>query len=74
MEILEWSEKYTVFRLDNIPFITQVEQRKLDSCSMGCLFEILQGQCYRHVNLLFSENLEQFSKNSNLKPKNSKGV
>ena len=32
------------------PFILQIEQRKLNSCSMGCLSETLQGLRYTHLN------------------------
>ena len=37
---------------------------------MGCVSKTLQGLYYRHLNFLFSENLEQSSKRSDLKTKN----
>ena len=42
--------KYRVFRLDNTLSIPQIEQHKLDSCSMGYLSKTLQGSCYRYLN------------------------
>ena len=65
---------YSVFRLDSNPFIPQVEQHKLDLCSMDGLFKTLQGLCYRHLNFSFSKNLQQFSENSNSKTKNGRNV
>ena len=45
-----WEEIYRVFHLDSTPFISQVEQHKLDSSSMVCLHKTLRGLCYRHFN------------------------
>ena len=48
--------KCRVFCLNSTPFIPQVEQHKLDPCSMGWLSKTLQRLCYRHFNFLFSKN------------------
>ena len=59
-----------------VPFqsIPQVQQHKLDSCSMGCLSKTLQGLSCKHLDYSFSENLVQFSKNSMLRTKNDRDV
>ena len=56
---------YRVFCLVSTPFIPQVEQYKLNSCSIGCLSKTLQGLSYRHLNFSFFLNFKSFSKNSN---------
>ena len=63
-----------VFHLNSTSFIPPVEQQKLDSCSMGGLSRISRQLWYRHLNFIFSKNLEQFSKKSDLKTKNGRGV
>ena len=62
---------YIVFCLDSTSFIPQVQQYKLDSCSMGCKSKTFQ-ECA--LNFLFSKNFELFSKKSNLSTKNSRDV
>ena len=58
---------YRVFHLDSTPFILQVEQHKLYSCSIYYLSEKLQGLWYRHLDFLFS-------KYSNSRTKNGRNV
>ena len=65
---------HSVFRLDSTLFILQVEQHKLDSCSMGCLSKTLQGRCYIYLDFLFSKYLEQFSKNFNSRTESGKDI
>ena len=58
-------------RSECITFITQVEQPKLNSCSMSYLSKTSQVLCHRHFNFSFSKDMQQFSKRSNSRTKNS---
>ena len=65
---------YRVFHLDSTPFILQVEQHELYSCSIDCLSKKLQGPCNRLSNFIFSKNVRWFTKKSNLRTKNGRDV
>ena len=53
---------YRVFRLDSPFFVLQVQQHKLDSCSMGCLFKTLQRLCYKHLNFFIFKKFKAIFK------------
>ena len=65
---------YRVFRLDGTSLIPQVQQHKLNTCSIVCLSKTLRELCYKYLNLPFSKNLHQFSKHCNSRTKNYRDV